>query len=298
MRRKFTDGFLDDAVRLYNEGLTLKAIGERLSCSPDNLSKAMRGRGVDTTAGRHRPACNRKNLDVEDIVAAHLGGASVQQIARHHGVDRITIRRRLVEQGVQPRGRSDAMYTRMAALAPEQRKQLASAAHEAIRGVKRPRHVLLAAAAQRESGGRKVNIGPGEEIFTRFLSDRGIEYRFQAACDIYNIDILVGSVAVELTGCPNRYRARPDFARRTEQIISSGRKVLYVDFRPVDCLTHCLEDVLATINKVEGLPAVKGEYRVIRCSVKRFTRGRDKRGQFTAKMAPVKYISRLRRYNY
>jgi hypothetical protein len=117
----------------------------------------------------------------------------VKKIAEHFGVCRATIRSQLIREGVKPRGRGEAMIVRHASMTREQRQQLARAANEASRGIRRSIETKRKIARV-----RKRIVGEGEHVIADALKDRGIEFIPQAPIHIYNIDLLVdGRIAVE-----------------------------------------------------------------------------------------------------
>jgi hypothetical protein len=83
---------------------------------------------------------DRKTLPDSQICARYIAGESEIALAREYNVDRRTIRKRLLENGVEPRGRSAAMFMRMKRASPEERQRIALAANVALRGTKYRRH--------------------------------------------------------------------------------------------------------------------------------------------------------------
>ena len=141
-------------------------------------------------------------------------------IADKLGVNRGSIRRRLLQAGVVCRGRSESMYVRMSRLTPEERQALTRAAHDAVRGKKRSSEDLVKRAKSREWG---IPNLPGYErdIFEEFVR-RDIDFIPQKAVGKYNLDFLVfGRIAFEVFGGgwhfygahAQRFRSRDKFIR-------------------------------------------------------------------------------------
>lgn len=101
----FTSARVDDAVLLFQQGMRVSEIAVRFGCNADNLSKALRARGVDTSRRVYRPAHNRKDVPEEELVAKYRAGASELALAEEYGINRRSIRQRLLKHGVECRGR-------------------------------------------------------------------------------------------------------------------------------------------------------------------------------------------------
>lgn len=284
----YTPAYLDNAHRMATEGATLREIATALGGTPDLIAKNLRTRGTPYQRP-HRPAHNAKPLPTDEVIAAFNAGESVKSIAQRYKVQRLTVSSCLLRHGVKPRDRSEGMFARMARTSPEGRKELAEAAHAAVRGKPMAREHQLKLAAAR---GRR--IGFGEEEFADLLTARGYEVNRQAPVDVYNIDLLVGgTVAMELR-CDTAYPSKkPHQRKRIEHFLHAGLSVLYIQFREVEALFALADEVIADLDELRRLPAGQCEYRMVWCRSEHFTRGRDDLGQLTAVPSAPRYRREL-----
>jgi very-short-patch-repair endonuclease len=208
-------------------------------------------------------ALKRVHLDTDDLVQRYLAGESEKALAESLSVSRPTIRRHLIEAGVEPRGRSDAMYLRMGKTKPEERKRLASAAHAARRGYKCSPEELAERAKAIEINARG-NISPAEEALANALRNQGVEVVQQKAIGPYNVDVAADSVAVEILG-GQWHRARRH-GKRLRHILDAGWDVIYiwVDGVRFPLGPGAAEYVIAHLQFRNGNPAAPRCYRVIR----------------------------------
>lgn len=99
--------------------------------------------------GRGGNALNRKQLPDAEIGRRYQAGESEQALAVAFGVNRWTIRHRLIALGVQCRDRGAAMVQRMAKMPPEERRRNVLAANDALRGQR----------YRRDASGRRIRSG-------------------------------------------------------------------------------------------------------------------------------------------
>lgn len=234
-----------------------------------------------------RKANNRLDLDVPKLVRAYLRGQSEKAIAEALGVSRQVIAVRLREAGVPRRDRSAAMFNRMANTSAKERARLASAAHDAVRGKKRPDAEL-----RRRALSRSRLRGDGETIVADALRKICVSVKEQAPVDRYNVDVLADGIAVEprcATGNPMR---NPHRRKRTEYLLSRGIATLWVTYTEIEALLGCLDEVIAHFESMRSLPPDLRQHRVIRCAAHHFTRARNDLGQIAAIPAPVRFECR------
>lgn len=282
MPRKIDDSRIDHAAKLFADGLTLKEISGEVGINPDLIGKRLRERGIDTTTNhRSRPASNRLDVDVPAIVAAYVSGESELSIAKRTGLTRIVIRRRLVEAGVDTRDGSEANKLRMARLSTEERKALASKAHDAVRGKARSEEELA-----RRADARTRLIGFGEPELIYAIHAAGMSAEGQMPCGRYNIDVTTGNVAVEVCAAETRRLSDPKFRKRIEYIRDAGYTVVLIFFRELPFLIANMDQVVAFLDGLRRHPATSSKHWVVRCGVERFARVRNEKGQLAAVPVP------------
>jgi hypothetical protein len=204
-------------------------------------------------------------LDVDDLVRRYVAGESEKALAESLDVSRGTVRNRLLKAGVQPRNRSEGMFTRMAQTSPEERARLASAAHAAVRG--RPlstSHKLASAATKEAMGINAPGVSPAEKMLAGWLAEAGLPVISQKAVGPYNVDIASGTVAVEIFG--GGWHKTKLEGERLRYILNAGWDVLYIWVHATrfPLTAGAAQYVLAHCQFRDGNPAAPRCYRVIR----------------------------------
>lgn len=132
--------------------------------------------------------------------------------------------------------------------------------------------------------------GEGEKILSDALISRGYTVDEQAPIDIYNIDILVGHIAVE-PRCDGRNPMKtPRYRQRTKHIACLGYTTLWILYKDVAALLGCLNEIISHLKEMSLNPPGIGQHRVIRCAAHRYARVRNDLGQFAAIPMPVRFI--------
>lgn len=263
---------LDDAVQRYLAGETPPQIRAATGVSSSVLFRERTRRGI--------PPQKTIRLSGAELVESYQRGESELSLAARYGVSRNVIRRHLLEQGCDTRGRSDASFVRAAKMTAEERAAQAEAAHDAVRGVEQTEEQLLARALGVERVG-KVEPG-GEQAMLGWLTERGETPIPQKAVGKYNVDFAVGPVAVEILG-GGWHSAKATHARRTPYILNEGWAMLFVwNHEGRSALSErAADEVVAFANQVRRDPSLIGEYRVIAGNGETLARGRVEDRQFT-----------------
>jgi hypothetical protein len=202
-----------------------------------------------------------------DLVGRYQSGESEKAIAESIGIGRPTLRRFLVRQGVQPRGRSESMFARMSRTPPDERRALVRAANRAAKGRIVGVSSKIKRAATRELMQCGVHASQGE--FAAFLS---VSCQQLAVCEKavgpYNVDIGIGPIAVEIYGGGwhgyGRHRERS--AERFRYLFDHGWRVviIWTDERYYPLGRGAAEYVIALLDRLRCDPATPGQYWVIR----------------------------------
>jgi Helix-turn-helix domain len=205
------------------------------------------------------------HIDANDLVQRYVAGESEKALAEAFGVSRQPIRRLLIESGVPIRGRSEAMYARMANTSPEDRAKLSDAAHAAVRGVPKSAEFLLARAAGVERRGASYgNVSAAEQILMKTLEAQGLKVTPQKAIGPYNVDLATGTVAVEVFG--GGWHRTKSHGERLRYILDAGWDMIYiwVDGRHFPLAAGAAEYVIAHAEIRDRDPAAPRGYWVIR----------------------------------
>ena len=219
----------------------------------------------------------------------HEGGRSLLSLSKEFGHQRKTIQTWIERVGGTVRNRSDAMFVRMKNATPEQRQNLARAAHDAVRGTKRGDQELLNRALA-----KCCLIGHGEAELLEALNVQKLPTEAQRPCGKYNIDIAVGeNIAVEIVTQGNYKPTSTRFRERFEYLHDRGWCMICVTFRcnRKDALIGNLDDVVAFIQRAYRSPAIRRKDWVIWCRSERFARIRNDLGQIAAVKVPERFFN-------
>lgn len=202
------------------------------------------------------------SINTNDAIKRYLAGESEKSVAKSLHVDRGSIRRMLIRNGVKRRNRSESMFTRMSFASPEERQAISKAAHDAVRGMKRTKNELIRRALTRQIGGQY--IGRGEKELNQWLIERGLETIPQMAVNSCNIDIAIPPVAVELLITSSDPMKRFYDRKKIEYLCTHGWNVLYIHIARLEYLSEKHADYIRTyIDLVRADPSIIGEYRMI-----------------------------------
>lgn len=266
MARKLTPAQVDDLVRRYLAGDSLQQVGEAFGVGDECVRDWLIKRGIPRRPRNEAgPRRDRIRIDDAAMVERYLAGESEKALAAAFGIERNGIRRRLLRAGVQPRNRSDAMYTRMSRMTPEERAELASASHDAVRGkAKTPEFLAAKALGIERVGAAHGNASAAELMLADMLRSAGRDVVHQKAIGPYNVDVASGTVAVEILG--GTWHRSKKHRERLRYILDAGWDVIYiwVDGRRYPLAGGAAEYVIAHLEFRDGNPAAPRCYRVIR----------------------------------
>ena len=207
--------------------------------------------------------------DIGLIVSLFDQGIGVRGIADRFGISPRPIERIITESGRKLRNRSEQQFARMSRTTAIERKALASAAHDAVRGSTRSEESLIKMAAT-----RCRRVGPLEAEVKQCLEQAGIDCEEQFPIGKYNCDLLckidpwttTPNVTVEVWGGGWHFHGdhRRRFLERTEYILSSGYSIVFLvisnSFLWND---RAAENLITHIDALSRLPAGTCQYRMI-----------------------------------
>ena len=207
------------------------------------------------------------NIDIDNLIRLYELGESEKALAEKFGVSRTVIRPRLIENGIKPRNRSEAMYVRMSRTSKEERARLTAASHAAIRGTHHSFERQCKTAISRERS--QSWIGRGERICLDMLRTHGLDGVPQKAIGPYNVDIAIDSpsIAVEIFGghwhtC-DEHASR--FRKRTDYILNAGWAVIIIWVtRNYPLERGAIEYIVALSKKLSGGKPMRRQEHVIR----------------------------------
>jgi transposase-like protein len=258
MSGKRFDVDVDDLVREYLSGLTVKDLARKHGVN----GKTIRRKLPDDVV---RSDANRNPVPVVDLAAAVTlfnTGIGVRGVAEQLGCCSPSYLTKLFrDNGIRTRNRSEQQFARMARATQEERHAITEAAHNAVRGVKQPRSLLLNRAKARK------RIVSGYELELRdMLTERGIAADPQFPIGTYNCDLAAHPVAVEIFGGRWHWHGKhlASAEKRFRYILNAGWHLLIIAVDAASPLTPSVADyVAAYIEQARCNPSARREYRVI-----------------------------------
>lgn len=305
MTAKLSDGFLRHAAKLISSGATIKEAASVMGCNADNLSKSLRARlGFDGSINRSsRLGVNRiDSLPESEIVNRYTSGESELSLSRSFSVSRNVISRILTKNGAIRRDRSTACFVRASRMTPEERKELAKAAHEANRRstkeARESKSRKRAKAAESRSGDGGINIGVGEQEVADALRAKGLDVTQQQAINFYNIDIRVGSVAVEVKFGAKGRRAITENAAKLEEIFEADLKPCLLVLLDRYAIDNGIDDIVTLIDGIDRKPTPLRQYWVIRSGLQTSPISRFNGNKAPLVKAPPELVTSIRQVDY
>lgn len=222
----------------------------------------------------------RIKIDEAKVVEMYGSGVSANEIARAFGVSVPTIRSRLGDAGVE----IDPLRHRTETLAK---------AHAAVRGSTKTADVMI-----RRARSRRQNIGAGEAAMIAALAGAGLPAEPQWPCERYNIDVLVGSVAVEVWRHSSaNFLRKPTARHRIEQIRDAGKSLLVVQFRRDSAFAAHLQKSISFLHLANRHPAILAHDWMIRCSADGASVSKIDADQMALVPAPIELFDLMQQFN-
>lgn len=253
MTRPLDPAKLDYAIGLYLAGEPVAKIQSASGVSLSRLHRERVARGIPPRG---------KALPADQIVTAYSAGASEYALARQYGVSRGPIARILREAGVERRTMSEAGLVRNEHLSPAERKQQTVAANRAARMRRAPQIQKARRALAIEGSGKADSYGEVE--LGRWLRERGEEVTHQRAVGVYNVDLAILPIAVEVLG-GGWHSVKTSHSERTPYILDEGWHLVMVwDHEGRSALRPGAADYLVTFaQEVRRNPPATCQYRVV-----------------------------------
>jgi very-short-patch-repair endonuclease len=199
----------------------------------------------------------------ERIIAAYESGVSLVRLSQDVGIGRKALENFLVLSGVEIRGLNESQKLRFAAMTAQERRELAAPSHNAWRGSKHTETAKLRAAGTRQL--HSNTISQIELALYGELVALGHQPVQQAAVGIYNVDIAVGKIGVEIFG--GSWHNTRDHTERTRFLLGSGWHLILIwvikdRFPLTQSAVYYIHGVIA--ESVCGQEFQPGQYRVIK----------------------------------
>lgn len=248
----------DELYRRYQAGESTHDLARGVGFGQTTIVRHFRARGFALRpSGREAksPGLDRlRSLYVDQQLSSeqmgpllHVSPAVVRQWLRAAGLSRTP---------------SDAHRLRNERLSPEVRQANSAAAHDAVRGSHRTFEDLCRRAQGVEL--RQSNVSPLDRQLLEWVPSGQI----CKAVGPYNVDVAVGSIAVEIFGggWHGGGRAAERWPERVRYLLDEGWSVVVIWVDPVRYPLHikAADYVVALDEVARGAPALGSQYRVIR----------------------------------
>ena len=264
---------VDDVISMYQSGSSVKNIADKHNCSCSAITNCLKRNGV--YAGRDWKSYLIRNTGItpKELLTMYESGMWKNEIAEEIGLSEGAVGKYLAKLGISiAENRSKAMKNRLERMTQEERDALSEAAHDAVRGSKRSWKDLTKRAKGLERVGK--TRGKAESDLFEIFKSRGIKAIPQKAVGKYNIDFVIGNIAVEVTGRNRKLGRHAVYKERIKYILDSGFSLVYVWANSAFPIQEGAADYIISLNKRVGRnPSLIGKYWVIRCDGKLLATG-------------------------
>lgn len=263
MPNKIKSSDIDNIIQLAKSGVTAPEICEIFCISRTSISRLLSKHGVSTKDARFKSFTEAQKIA---IVAAFKSGVGIAGIGNSIGfhVPVTAAKRILCEFGLNPRNRSEQQKARMDASSESEKARLVASANAAARG--RTRAISEKAKRAKTMEGFINPRSKWEKLVFDFVSREFNEAIPSKAIGIYNADICIGNVTVEVFGGGWSYSdvsRVSKYIERTKKIGKLGYHVIFVIFtgKPNDVFDG--DNLIRQIKLASCDPSPTGKYRMI-----------------------------------
>jgi very-short-patch-repair endonuclease/transposase-like protein len=205
-------------ISLYQSFISIQDIATQFGVNHKTIRKVLHGAGIETPIHRHT-----KKPNLEEVLTLYNQGIGVAGIAKRLGYGRTYMVCFFDKHGIRQRNRKEQQFERMKNSTQEQIAHLTQKAHKTAKGRKRSFEELRNRAVSRYKN-QSFADSKYEAFFSDYLSKMKIEFDRQFPCGPYNLDFIIGYVAVEIFGGNWHYSGLhfARFAERTKYVLNSG----------------------------------------------------------------------------
>lgn len=169
----------------------------------------------------------RSDIDTGKLIHLYLSGKSINTLSQMFDCSRPLIDRRLRENGISIRSRSESELLKWSQMTNEQRMYQTQAAQHQRRGQIDSKEVKEQRAITRAN--MILHTSEKEFYFADLLKQRNIPVIHQFAIGPYNCDLTSGTIAMEIQGnCPRTGRYIERQGKRTHYILHKGFNMLFI----------------------------------------------------------------------
>lgn len=251
---------IDNIIKLYTIDLfSVKKVANIIGIGQKRTSDIIKSNGITI---RNWNALIISEDRIKEIISLYKYGIGASGIGYKFNISASAINRVLRKNNIHIRTASEQETIKWSLKTPEQRAHQVSACHKSTIG----RHVSFNEKIKRAKGKEgKINRHSTYESTVRdILIDNGINFTIGKAVSIYNIDFVVGNIAVEVFGGHWSYsdKGRVNrYIKRTKELAELGYHCIFImcnQQRPIDA-----DNLIRNINFFRRLPASPCQYRMV-----------------------------------
>ena len=259
----------NNVVKSYLSGVTVKNIAAQFSVSEHVIYDILKRASI-------APDRNRNIIPPSkaDILALYNSGTGVAGIADQLGFTRGHMIRFFKKYNIPMRSRRDQQIERMKNATEEQIKFLTKNAHLASKGRKHTFEEKCKRARTRYAN-QSFQDSKYEALLSGAFRDNGIDFVREYPVGPYNLDFLVGNIAVEIFGGHFHSSGHHNaiFHERTKYILNSGFSIIFA-FANRDSFESVIANkIMILLNIFRSDEAGIAKYRVIWGTPDRLTGG-------------------------
>lgn len=249
---------IDRIVKMYVSGQSSNNIAASIGVSKGVVVRGLKSAGIALDRNRSiRPF-------EKDIVSAYISGESELSISNRFGIARTGISRILRDANIKKRTGSEANIIRFQKASVKDRKKITKAANEAIRN--KPKDFFIQSsikqAIKKEQSQSK--IGFLEDDFADYFSNNGYPIVKQKAVYLYNIDIAIRNIAVEIHGNTSNPHTHPKYRKRVIELLKRGWHVIYIKTTGNFSFQRTADKACRMIDLIQSNKSVGCQYGMVR----------------------------------
>ena len=253
--------YRDNIIELYKSFVSIPNIAAQLFINHKTVRKTLQDAGIDTSLGNR----NITPPNLEKVLELYNKGIGVAGIAKRLGYSRMYMTGFFKRNGIEQRNRKEQQIERMKNTTKEEIDRLVYNAHLAAKG----RNISfneLAERAKTRYNNQVFHNSKYEVQFSNYLHNKNISFERQFPCGAYNLDFLIGNIAVEIFGGQwhnfGKHAAR--FSERTKYILDSGYFLICVFIEKGDDFQTIVDNqIIPCFNKFSRDKSGITKYRVI-----------------------------------
>jgi hypothetical protein len=250
----------DRVFELYISGLSAAKIRNIFRCDYYRIKRI-----IDSFDGiEHLKGVRRKDIPVKEVLELYSNGNSELFIASKFKTARNVIRRILTDNSVTIRNGHEANLARFSNYTDIQKINITKSANKAMRNKPKSFHHESAIKQAISKELTKSKVGSFENSFIEEFTKKGFNPVSQKAVDVYNIDIAIGNIAVEIHVNTSNPHSHPFYRRRIEYLTNLGWNVIYIKITQKGLNTACIDKICRIVNFHSTNPSLIGKYWMFR----------------------------------